>query len=34
VTYRVVGWLKRVEGVDAFDERTNFNPFAWQRGTA
>ena len=31
VTYRVVGWLKRVEGVDAFDDRTNFNPFAWHR---
>jgi len=26
-TYVVVGWLKRVEGVDTFDERTNFNPF-------
>lgn len=31
VTYLVVGWLKRVEGVDTFDRRTNFNPFAWQR---
>lgn len=30
VTYFVVGRLKRVEGVDAFDRRTNFNPFAWQ----
>ncbi len=30
VTYLVVGWLKRAEGVDAFDRRTNFNPFAWQ----
>lgn len=34
LTYLVVDWLKRVEGVDAFDDRTNFNPFAWQRGTA
>jgi queuosine precursor transporter len=30
VTYLVIGWLKRVEGADAFDRRTNFNPFAWQ----
>jgi queuosine precursor transporter len=29
VTYAVVGWLKRVESVDAFDRRTNFSPFAW-----
>jgi hypothetical protein len=28
-TYLVVGRLKRAEGVDAFDDRTNFNPFAW-----
>ena len=28
-TYLVVGWLKRVEGVDAYDARTDFNPFAW-----
>jgi queuosine precursor transporter len=27
LTYIVVGWLKRSEGVDALDERTNFNPF-------
>jgi len=27
VTYLVVGALKRREGVDVFDERTNFNPF-------
>src|SRR5579862_4653926 len=26
-TYIVVGWLKRVEGVDTFDQKTNFNPF-------
>lgn len=31
LTYLVVGRLKRVEGVDAFDRRTNFNPFALQR---
>jgi queuosine precursor transporter len=28
VTYMVVGALKRAEGVDIFDRRTNFNPFA------
>ena len=27
VTYAVVGWLKRKEGVDIFDEDTNFSPF-------
>lgn len=27
VTYRVVGWLKRAEGVDVFDEGTDFSPF-------
>jgi uncharacterized integral membrane protein (TIGR00697 family) len=27
VTYRVVGSLKRAEGVDAYDVDTNFNPF-------
>ena len=27
VTYAVVGWLKRVEGVDVFDRGTNFSPF-------
>lgn len=30
VTYFVVGRLKRAEAVDAYDRRTNFNPFAWQ----
>jgi queuosine precursor transporter len=30
LTYWVVGRLKRAEGVDAFDVRTNFNPFAWR----
>ena len=28
VTYAVVNFLKRTEGVDYFDRRTNFNPFA------
>jgi uncharacterized integral membrane protein (TIGR00697 family) len=28
LTYLAVGWLKRVEGIDTFDRRTNFNPFA------
>jgi hypothetical protein len=27
VTYLVVGWLKRAEGVDVFDEGTDFTPF-------
>jgi queuosine precursor transporter len=27
VTYAVVNWLKRVEGVDIMDTDTNFNPF-------
>jgi hypothetical protein len=27
VTYAVVGFLKRTEGVDVFDEGTDFNPF-------
>jgi uncharacterized integral membrane protein (TIGR00697 family) len=28
VTYAVVAWLKRSEGVDVFDENTDFNPFS------
>jgi uncharacterized integral membrane protein (TIGR00697 family) len=28
VTYRIVGFLKRTEGVDFYDYQTNFNPFA------
>ena len=28
VTYAVVGWLKRREGVDVYDEGTDFTPFA------
>ena len=27
VTYAVVGFLKRAEGVDVFDESTDFTPF-------
>ena len=27
VTYAVVGWLKRREGIDVFDAGTNFTPF-------
>ncbi len=27
VTYRIVGWLKRVENEDYYDRRTDFNPF-------
>jgi len=30
ITYIVVGALKRAECVDAFDQRTNFSPFAWR----
>ncbi len=28
VTYAVVGWLKRREGIDVFDRNTDFTPFA------
>ena len=28
LTYSVVGWLKRVEQVDAYDTQGDFNPFA------
>ncbi len=28
ITYAVVGWLKRAEGVDTFDEQTRFTPFS------
>jgi len=27
ITYAIVGWLKRGEGVDCFDTYTDFNPF-------
>jgi len=29
LTYVVVRWLKKLEGVDTFDRGTNFNPFAF-----
>ncbi|MGH8515932.1 MAG: queuosine precursor transporter, partial [Panacagrimonas sp.] len=28
VTYAVVGWLKRAEGIDTYDRDTNFTPFS------
>ncbi|MBM3508017.1 MAG: queuosine precursor transporter [Alphaproteobacteria bacterium] len=28
ITYGVVGWLKRAEGIDTFDRDTKFNPLA------
>ena len=28
ITYAVVGWLKRTEGVDVYDRGVNYNPFA------
>src|SRR3546814_18718204 len=28
VTYRVVGWLKHREGLDVYDETTDFTPFS------
>jgi uncharacterized integral membrane protein (TIGR00697 family) len=28
VTYAVIGWLKRAEGVDTYDRRTRFTPFS------
>lgn len=31
VTYAVVGWLKRAEGVDVFDTGTDFTPFGRSR---
>lgn len=31
VTYAVVGWLKRREGVEVFDENVDFSPFAKTR---
>jgi len=27
ITYAIVGFLKREEGVDVYDEGTNFSPF-------
>ena len=34
ITYLVVSALKRAEGVDVYDRRTNFNPFAWNASAA
>ena len=34
LTYAVVGWLKRAEGVDVFDTGTDFTPFARRRRAA
>ncbi len=33
-TYLVVNFLKRAEGVDLFDDSTDFNPFAGGNGPA
>ncbi len=30
ITYRVIAWLKKKDGVDVFDTTTNYNPFKWQ----
>jgi hypothetical protein len=27
LTYALVGWIKRREGIDVFDEKANYNPF-------
>lgn len=32
LTYLVIGWLKRAEGIDTFDAHTNFNPFSFIGG--
>jgi hypothetical protein len=29
LTYKAVGYLKRAEGIDYYDEKTNFNPFSF-----
>jgi hypothetical protein len=34
LTYAVVNFLKRAEGVDVYDENTNFSPFASERSTS
>ncbi len=34
LTYLLVNWLKRGEGVDAFDKRTNFSPFSFSLESA
>lgn len=28
LTYMVVAWIKRIEGVDVYDSQTNFSPFS------
>ncbi len=33
VTYWVVGWLKKAEGVEVFDTDTDFSPFASSKGS-
>ena len=33
LTYLIVGWLKRVEGVDHFDRGVDYNPLAVARET-
>lgn len=33
VTYKVVGWLKKAEGVDIYDTDTDFNPFHFTRSS-
>lgn len=30
VTYAVVRWLKKKEGLDCFDDEISYNPFAWK----
>ena len=30
LTYVIINWLKRAEGVDTFDAHTNFNPFRFE----
>ncbi|HUX43378.1 MAG TPA: queuosine precursor transporter [Terracidiphilus sp.] len=34
LTYLVVGWLKRVEESDVYDDQTDFNPFHFQNENA
>ena len=31
ITYIVINWLKRSEGIDHYDRETRFNPFAVSR---
>ena len=31
LTYAVIGWLKKAEGVDTFDRARDFNPFRFGR---